>query len=108
MCDCYNSSDYSSDDDRNLIGDSESKLVPLNFANYEKCGFHEILLDAGVYLTDFDKDKVSIKRNDFNDNNFDILYDGKPFRVYIRAFTGITKRSKYLSREKMLRLRIQW
>ena len=105
MCDCYDSSDYSSDDGRNLIRDSESKLVPLNFTNYEKYGFHEKLLDAGVYLTDIDEDKLFIKRSDFNDNNFEILYDGKPFKVYIRAFTGIIKRSKYFSREKNFKVK---
>ena len=55
MCDCSDSTDYSSDENRELLGDSESKLVPLNFTNYEKYGFHKKLLDTGFYLTNFDK-----------------------------------------------------
>ena len=63
MCDCSDSSDYSSDENRELVRDCESKLIPLNFTNDEKYGFHEKLLDTGVYLTDFDQNKLSIKRN---------------------------------------------
>ena len=86
MCDCSNSSDYSSDENRDLLGDSESKLIPLN---YEKYGFEKKLLDTGVYLTDFDQSRLSIKKNELNSDNFDILYDGKPFKIYLRVFTGI-------------------
>ena len=105
LCDCYDSSDYTSDDDRNLIGDSSSKLVPLNFTNHEKYGFHEKLLDTSVYLIDFNKNKMSIKRNEFNNNNFDILHDDKPFRIYLRAFTRIIKRSKYFKRQKNIKVK---
>ena len=105
MCDCSDSSDYSSDEKRELVGDCESKLIPLNFTNDEKYGFHEKLLDTGVHLTDFDQNKLSIKRNEFNNDNFDILYDGKPLRIYLRAFTATIKRSKYFKREKNIKVK---
>ena len=105
MCDCYDSSDYSSDDNRKLLGDLDSKLIPLTFSNYEKYGSEKNLLDTAVNITDFEESKVSINRNGLNNDNFDILYDGKPFRLYLKAFCGIIKRSKYFKREKNIKIK---
>ena len=86
------------------MASSESKLVPLNFTNYEKFS-RKKLLDTGVYLTELDHSKVPLKRSEFDSDNFEILYDGKPFRLYLKAFTGVVKRSKYLKRSKHIKVK---
>ena len=105
MCDCYDSSDYSSDDNRKFLGDLDSKLVPLTFSNYEKYGSEKKLLGTAVNISDFEESKVTIKRNELNNDNFDISYNGKPFRLYLKAFCGIIKRNKYFKKEKNIKIK---
>ena len=62
-------------------------------------------LDYITFLTDFDKDKLTLKRNEINEQNYDILYDSKPFRIAPKAFGGIVKRSKYFKQEKKIKIK---
>ena len=80
------------------------QLVPLNFITYEMCGDTK-QLELGVHLFDFDMSKLSVSRCSMNEENFDVLHDGKKFRLFLKAFDGKIKRSRCFSREKHLKIR---
>ena len=56
-------------------------------------------------LTELDTEKLSVVRNDFNPNNFDVLYDGHKLRVFLKATPTIVKRSKFYERRKYMKLK---
>ena len=83
-------------------------MTPLNFRIYEQLAKQKGIeknLDCITFLTDFDKDKLTLKRNEINVQNYDILYNGKPFRIAPKAFSGIVKRSKCFKREKKVKIK---
>ena len=47
----------------------------------------------------------SLVRDDFNPNNFNILYDGHKLRVFLKAIPAIVKRSKFYERKKNIKLK---
>ena len=94
MCDFLEYSGCSSDEEaneneKNIVA---RQLVPLNFTTYEMCGVTK-QIELGIHLQDFDSSKLSITRCE-NSNNLHVLYDGKMFRIFIKGFSGIVKRSK--------------
>ena len=107
MCSCTKYVCTSSDEDENIEFDVVNRLcqlVPLNFTTYEMCGDTR-QLELGVHLFDFDKSKLSVSRCSMNKENFDVLCDGKKFRLFLKAFYGKIKRSRCFSREKHLKIR---
>ena len=83
---------------------SESKLIPLNFSIYEMCGYSK-QLELGVHISDFDKSKLGLCLCKFNPSNYDMLYDGKKFRLFLNAFNGKIKKSRCFEQE--LRLKVK-
>ena len=109
MCDCNDYSSCSSDNELNrrdekAVAGLSHKLVPLNFATYEMCGDFK-QLELGVQLTQFDSNKLSVVKDKENPNNFDVLYYGRKFCLFLKAFPGIVKRSTYFAREKHLKIK---
>ena len=108
MCDFLEYSSCSSDEETNkneekVVADRTCQLVPLNFTTYEMCGVTK-QLELDINLQDFDSSKLSIARCE-DSNNLHVLYDGKKFRIYLKAFSGIVKRSKCFRREKHINVR---
>ena len=60
-------------------------------------------VELGVQLTQFDNSKLSVVKDEQYPNNFNIFYDGHKFCLFLKAFPGIVKRSKYFAREKHLK-----
>ena len=89
---------------RNAIADISYELKPLNFAYYETCGDRKDL-HLGIPISEFEPSKVSIRKNEINPNNFDVLYDGHKFRLNFKAFSGIVKRSAVFEREKYINIK---
>ena len=109
MCDCTDYSSCSSDEeinrrDEKAVAGLSHKLVPLNIAMYEICGDVK-QLELGVQLTQFDSGKLAVVRDEENPNNFNVLYDEHKFRLFLKAFPGIVKRSKFFHREKHLKIK---
>ena len=91
-----------------IIVKLDGVMTPLNFRIYEQLAKQKGIeknLDCITFLTDFDKDKLTLKRNEINVQNYDILYNGKPFRIAPKAFSGIVKRSKCFKREKKVKIK---
>ena len=91
MCECNGyvttSSDEESIRDEDLVvANRLCKLVLLNFTTYELCGDAK-RIELGIPLLEFDKSKLSVARCETNPNNFDVLYDGKKFRVFDGVFS---------------------
>ena len=104
MCDCEISTDFSNEQKRLAVVNEFAKLTPLKFSNYEKYGHHKKLAENSVYLSYFDKNKLSIKRNQLNEANYDILYDDEPFRIALKSLSGVVKESKYFDDEKNIKV----
>ena len=62
-------------------------------------------LELGIPLLDFDKAKLSVSRCENNPKNFDVFYDGKKFRLFLKAFSAKIKRSRCFSREKYIKVK---
>ena len=72
MCDCEDSSDYRDDQNRPAIVKLDGVMTPLNFTIYEQLAKQKVIeknLDYITFLTDFDKDKLTLKRNEINEQN---------------------------------------
>ena len=107
MCDCDNYSSCSSDEEiakneEKAIANKTCKLVSLNFTTYEMCGDIKPL---ELLLLEFNKSKLSLSKCEINPNKFDVLYDKKKFRLFLKAFPVVVKRSKYFSREKHIKIK---
>ena len=106
----YSCSEYSytsSDDDENIefaVANRTCKLTPLNFTTYEMCGDTK-QLELGLPQLDFDKSKLSLSPCKINPNSYKVLYDGKKFRLFLKAFDGKIKKSRCFNREKHLKVR---
>ena len=50
-------------------------------------------LHLSVKLDEFDPSKLSLLENDLNPENFNILYDGKKFRLFIENLYGKVKKA---------------
>ena len=83
---------------------SESKLVPLNFSIHEMCGYSK-QLELGVHISDFDKSKLDLCPCEFNPSKYDVLYDGKKFRLFLYAFNGKIKKSRCFEQELWLKVK---
>ena len=108
MCDFLEYSSCSSDEETNkneekVVADRSCQLVPLNFTTYEMSGVTK-QLELGIPLQDFDSTKLSIERCE-DSNNLRVLYDWKMFRIFIKFFSGIVKRSKCFRREKHTKIK---
>ena len=77
---------------RNAIADITYGLKPLSFSGYNYN--HKDPNEIGVEIMQFNPSKFSIKRNEKNPCNWDILYDDKVFILKLKSFSGIIKRSK--------------
>ena len=91
MCECNGYVTTSSDeesirDEDVVVANRLCKLVPLNFTTCELCGDAK-RIELGIPLLEFDKSKLSVARCETNPNNFDMLYDGKKFRVFDSVFS---------------------
>ena len=98
------SSDEEASQTRNVIADIVYELMPLNFTCYEICGDKKDL-HLAVGINEFEPSKVTLRKNEINPNNFDILYDGHRFRLKFKAFSGIVKRSEIFDREKYIKIK---
>ena len=92
MYDCNDYVIISSDeesirDEEFVVASRLCKLVPLNFTTYEMGGDTK-QLEVGIPLLDFDKSKLSVSSCENNPSNFDVLYDGKNFRLFLKAFSA--------------------
>ena len=106
MCSC-NDYTYESSGNEEIefaIANRMCKLVPLNFTSYETCGDTK-QLKLGVPLFDVDKSNMSVSRCEINPHNFDVFYDGKTFRLFLKAFDGKIKRSRCFCREKHVKIK---
>ena len=104
MCDCEISTDFSDEQKRLAVANEFAKLTPLKFSNYEKYGHHKKLAKNSVYLSYFDKSKLNIKRNQLNEANYDILYDGEPFTIALKSLSVVVKKSEYFDDEKNIKV----
>ena len=77
------------------MADISHKLTPLSFTYYETCGDKKEL-ELAVPISEFDHTKVMLAQCQKNPNNYNILYDGHRFRVFLKAFSGIIKRSRVI------------
>ena len=100
-----NYSDYSSGSSdkeatkiKNTMADISHKLTCLSFTYYETCGDKKEL-ELAVSISEFDHMKVTLAQCEKNPNNYNSLYDGHRFRVFLKAFSGIIKRSRVFERE---------
>ena len=98
------SSDEEASQTRNVIADIAYDLKPLNFTCYETRGDKKDL-HLAVAINEFEPPKVTLRKNEINPNNFDILYDGHRFRLKFKAFSGIVKRSDVFEREKYVKIK---
>ena len=84
---------------KHTIANIGYELKPLNFAtpdlNYEK---------LAVEITKILPSQLSVKRNEENHYNLDILYNEKPFVLKLKSFSGIIKRSREFKREKYCKI----
>ena len=69
------SSEEEASQTRNVIADIAYDLKPLNFTCYETRGDKKDL-HLAVAINEFEPPKVTLRKNEINPNNFDILYDG--------------------------------
>ena len=103
-------SDYSSGSSdeqatkKNAMADISHKLTPLSFTYYETCGDKKEL-ELAVPISEFDHTKVTLAQREKNPNNYNILYDGHRFRVFLKAFSGIIKRSRVFEREICVKIK---
>ena len=99
-------SDYSGDEDNlgpsQIMSGKGYELKPLCFTGYEICGDKK-QIELGVPLTELNLEKLSVVRDDFSPNNFNVLYDGHKLRVFLKAFPTIVKRSKFYQRKKCIK-----
>ena len=51
-------------------------------------------LHSCINLSDFDRTRISLKENDVNPNNFNVLYDGQKFRLFVKKMFGRVKKSR--------------
>ena len=80
------------------------KLVPLTFAIYEMCGYTK-QLELGVHISDFDKSKLNLSPCELNPNNYELMYDGKKFCLFIDAFNGNIKKSRCFAEEEWVKVK---
>ena len=78
-------------------------IILLNFTTYELCGYTK-QIELGIHLEDFDYSKLSVAKCEVS-NNLHVLYDGKAFRIFIKDFSGIVKRSRRFRREKHIKVK---
>ena len=62
-------------------------------------------LELAVPISEFDHTKVTLAQCEKNPNNYNILYDGHRFRVFLKAFSGIIKRSRIFEREICVKIK---
>ena len=75
-----------------------TKLVPLSFDIYELSRGKKDL-GLSVDISDFDKSKLSLTPCNVNPNNYNVLYDGKKYRLFVKVMNGKLKRSVCLEDE---------
>ena len=71
-----------------------TKLIPLSFNIYEMFGSKKTDEKLCIDISDFDKSKISLVKSKDNPNNFDILYDGQKFCLFVNAMNGKIKESR--------------
>ena len=72
MCDSKDSSDYSDDQNMPAIGELDGAMTPLNFTIYEELAKQKVIEknpDCITFFIDFDKNKLTLKRNELNEEN---------------------------------------
>ena len=89
---------------RNTMANISCKLTPLSFSYYETCGDKKEL-ELAIPISEFDPTKVTLAQCKLNPNNYDILYDGHRFRVFLKAFSEIIKRSRVFEREICVKIK---
>ena len=62
-------------------------------------------MELGVHISDFDKSKLGLCPCEFNPSNYDVLYDGKKFRMFLNAFNGKIKKSRYFEQGLWLKVK---
>ena len=94
MVNCFDSDSYEKDFETLLLYDKfyyAASLKDSTFTGYS----YDLNDQKMVSILDFDRSKVFIEQTD--DNNFNVLYDNKPFYISIKAFYVLIKNSKDLT-----------
>ena len=104
MCFCETSKGSNDKEKRPEILNGFTKLSSLKFSNYEKYGYHKKLTENSIYLSYFDKEKLSIKKNSINELTYDIFYNGEPFRIALKSLLGVVKKSKFYKDKKIIKV----
>ena len=104
MCSCETSKDFNDKEKRLAILNGFMELTSLKFSKYEKYGYHKKLTENSINLSYFDKEKLSIKKNQVNELNYDIFYDGEPFRIALKSLLSVVKESKFYEDEKIIKV----